>query len=79
MVTQFPVDVGEGRSLPNVLKRISNLLALKSTVSTEVSQMKVYSRVKLPTPPAVSVCFCAGIVMLSSVTVRLSLNFIIGC
>jgi hypothetical protein len=42
MVTQFPVDVGEGRSLPNVLKRISNLLALKSTVSTEVIQMKVY-------------------------------------
>jgi hypothetical protein len=33
MVTQFPVDVGEGRSLPNVLKRISSLLALKSTVS----------------------------------------------
>lgn len=31
LVTQFPVDVGEGRSLPNVLKRISNLLALKST------------------------------------------------
>ncbi|KAJ9599194.1 hypothetical protein L9F63_010325, partial [Diploptera punctata] len=29
--THFPVDVGEGRSLPNVLKRISNLLALKST------------------------------------------------
>ncbi|KDR20319.1 1-phosphatidylinositol 3-phosphate 5-kinase isoform X2 [Zootermopsis nevadensis] len=31
LVTQFPVDVGEGRSLPNVLKRISSLLALKST------------------------------------------------
>ncbi|XP_069701423.1 1-phosphatidylinositol 3-phosphate 5-kinase isoform X2 [Periplaneta americana] len=31
LVTPFPVDVGEGRSLPNVLKRISNLLALKST------------------------------------------------
>jgi len=43
MVTQFPVDVGEGRSLPNVLKRISNLLALKSTVSTEVIiHIKVY-------------------------------------
>lgn len=25
----FPVDIAEGRSLPNVLKRISNLLALK--------------------------------------------------
>ncbi|XP_023718004.1 1-phosphatidylinositol 3-phosphate 5-kinase isoform X3 [Cryptotermes secundus] len=31
LVTSFPVDVGEGRSLPNVLKRISNLLALRST------------------------------------------------
>lgn len=29
----YNVDVNEGRSLPNVLKRISNLLALKSTVS----------------------------------------------
>lgn len=29
----YTVDVNEGRSLPNVLKRISNLLALKSTVS----------------------------------------------
>ena len=29
----YHVDVNEGRSLPNVLKRISNLLALKSTVS----------------------------------------------
>lgn len=29
----YPVDITEGRSLPNVLKRISNLLALKSTVS----------------------------------------------
>lgn len=28
----YHVDVNEGRSLPNVLKRISNLLALKSTV-----------------------------------------------
>jgi hypothetical protein len=35
-VTQFPVDVGEGRSLPNVLKRISSLLALKSTVSIKI-------------------------------------------
>jgi hypothetical protein len=42
MVIQFPVVVGEGRSLPNVLKRISNLLALKSTVSTDVVQVKVY-------------------------------------
>lgn len=30
--TVYPVDVNEGRSLPNVLKRISNLLALKTTV-----------------------------------------------
>lgn len=30
----YPVDITEGRSLPNVLKRISNLLALKSTVSS---------------------------------------------
>lgn len=30
----YNVDVTEGRSLPNVLKRISNLLALKSNVST---------------------------------------------
>lgn len=29
----YSVDVNEGRNLPNVLKRISNLLALKSTVS----------------------------------------------
>lgn len=29
----YTVDITEGRSLPNVLKRISNLLALKSTVS----------------------------------------------
>ncbi|EFA00380.1 1-phosphatidylinositol 3-phosphate 5-kinase [Tribolium castaneum] len=29
--TPFHVDVNEGRSLPNVLKRISNLLALKTT------------------------------------------------
>jgi 1-phosphatidylinositol-3-phosphate 5-kinase len=28
----YHVDVNEGRSLPNVLKRISNLLALKSNV-----------------------------------------------
>lgn len=28
----YPVDINEGRSLPNVLKRISNLLALKSNV-----------------------------------------------
>jgi hypothetical protein len=39
MATQFPVDVGEGRSLPNVLKRISNLLALKSTVSVQNEEM----------------------------------------
>lgn len=32
----YTVDVNEGRSLPNVLKRISNLLALKSTVSNEI-------------------------------------------
>lgn len=29
----YSVDMGEGRSLPNVLKRISSLLALKSSVS----------------------------------------------
>lgn len=29
----YNLDVNEGRSLPNVLKRISNLLALKSNVS----------------------------------------------
>nr|CAH7765824.1 unnamed protein product [Callosobruchus chinensis] len=29
--TVYPVDVTEGRSLPNVLKRISNLVALKSS------------------------------------------------
>lgn len=33
----YSVDVNEGRSLPNVLKRISNLLALKSTVSVTIS------------------------------------------
>lgn len=32
----YPVDINEGRSLPNVLKRISNLLALKSTVSSNL-------------------------------------------
>lgn len=31
---QYTVDVSEGRNLPNVLKRISNLLALKSSVSS---------------------------------------------
>lgn len=30
----YPVDLNEGRSLPNVLKRISNLLALKTNVSS---------------------------------------------
>uniref|UniRef100_A0A1B6GL53 Uncharacterized protein n=1 Tax=Cuerna arida TaxID=1464854 RepID=A0A1B6GL53_9HEMI len=30
---QYRLEVTEGRSLPNVLKRISNLLALKSSVS----------------------------------------------
>jgi hypothetical protein len=39
LVTHFPVDVSEGRSLPNVLKRISNLLALKSTVSVQNEEM----------------------------------------
>lgn len=34
---QYNVDVNEGRNLPNVLKRISNLLALKSTVSRKIS------------------------------------------
>lgn len=29
----FPLDSCEGRSLPNVLKRISNIVALKSNVS----------------------------------------------
>lgn len=28
----FRVDIAEGRSLPNVLKRISNLLALRNNV-----------------------------------------------
>lgn len=28
----FPLDTREGRSLPNVLKRISNIVALKSNV-----------------------------------------------
>lgn len=32
----YQVDVNEGRSLPNVLKRISNLLALKSSVSIRI-------------------------------------------
>lgn len=32
---QYSVDVSEGRSLPNVLKRISNLIALKNVVSDE--------------------------------------------
>lgn len=31
----YCVDINEGRSLPNVLRRISNLLALKSTVSLD--------------------------------------------
>lgn len=31
----FPLDTREGRSLPNVLKRISNIVALKSSVSNE--------------------------------------------
>nr|CAD7195046.1 unnamed protein product [Timema douglasi] len=30
-VSHFPLDIGEGRSLSNVLKRISNLVALKNT------------------------------------------------
>lgn len=30
----FPLDTREGRSLPNVLKRISNIVALKSNVSS---------------------------------------------
>ena len=29
----FSLDASEGRSLPNVLKRISNIVALKSNVS----------------------------------------------
>jgi 1-phosphatidylinositol-3-phosphate 5-kinase len=32
-VMKFIVDAREGRSLPNVLKRISNIVALKSNVS----------------------------------------------
>lgn len=31
---QYTVDISEGRNLPNVLKRISNLLELKSSVSS---------------------------------------------
>lgn len=31
--SSFPLDASEGRSLPNVLKRISNIVALKSSVS----------------------------------------------
>lgn len=30
----YSVDVNEGRSLPNILKRISNLLALRTNVCT---------------------------------------------
>lgn len=30
----FPLDTSEGRSLPNVLKRISNIVALKSNVGS---------------------------------------------
>jgi len=30
----FPLDSSEGRSLPDVLKRISNIVALKSNVRT---------------------------------------------
>lgn len=33
----FPLDSCEGRSLPNVLKRISNIVALKSNVSNYFS------------------------------------------
>jgi len=32
-IINFPLDTSEGRSLPNVLKRISNIVALKSNVS----------------------------------------------
>lgn len=32
----FPLDTSEGRSLPNVLKRISNIVALKSNVSNVI-------------------------------------------
>lgn len=32
-IMNFPLDTSEGRSLPNVLKRISNIVALKSNVS----------------------------------------------
>jgi len=32
-IMNFPLDTNEGRSLPNVLKRISNIVALKSNVS----------------------------------------------
>lgn len=38
----YAVDVNEGRSLPNVLKRISNLLALKSPVSDLQSMLKLF-------------------------------------
>ena len=34
-IINFPLDTNEGRSLPNVLKRISNIVALKSNVSVE--------------------------------------------
>lgn len=35
-IINFPLDTREGRSLPNVLKRISNIVALKSNVSISI-------------------------------------------
>lgn len=40
---QYSVDVSEGRSLPNVLKRISNLIALKNVVSLILLSLLVNS------------------------------------
>ena len=44
----FPLDSCEGRSLPNVLKRISNIVALKSNVSY-FSHIKKYKLFKIIT------------------------------
>ncbi|XP_076640045.1 1-phosphatidylinositol 3-phosphate 5-kinase fab1 [Colletes latitarsis] len=43
-IMNFPLDTREGRSLPNVLKRISNIVALKSNnlCSYKDSQLKSY-------------------------------------
>lgn len=45
----FPLDSCEGRSLPNVLKRISNIVALKSNVSyfSHIIYIKKYKLFKI--------------------------------